>query len=232
MKLTKLEAAGFRGIRSALETPIADGFVIFCGRNGSGKSTVFDAIEFALTGRISRPALASEGGEDINNYIWWRGSGEVRERFVRLTFVDERQRSVTVTRRPSGVVVESSSASGEARPLHIEDLCTALVDDAAPAEGVLERLCVTTIIRDEQITEISVDAPERERFSLVSDTLGSTRLPAMEESVRGAKQTLDSRVRRLESDYERGRAEVNRLLSRIIDVSINKATVGSKGGEV
>ena len=56
MKLSLVEAAGFRGVRSSISVPVTDGFLIVNGRNGSGKSTLFDAIEFALTGQISRLA--------------------------------------------------------------------------------------------------------------------------------------------------------------------------------
>lgn len=215
--LAGLEAAGFRGIRGSLQMAIADGFTIVCGRNGSGKSTLIDAVEFALTGRISRPALASEGGEDINNYVWWRGSGEVHDRFVRLTFRDGQDRRTTLIRRPSGLSIEATSADGERLQVDTSELRSLFADDSAPGDQVLERLCATTIIRDEQITELSVDAPERDRFSLVRDTLGSTRLPAIEERIKGAKQILDSRIRRLETEYDRTRADLNRLLSQISD---------------
>ncbi len=53
----------FRGVRR-LELPFAGKNFAICGRNGTGKSGVVDAIEFVLTGNISR--LSGEGTDKIS----------------------------------------------------------------------------------------------------------------------------------------------------------------------
>jgi energy-coupling factor transporter ATP-binding protein EcfA2 len=63
MKLLELEIANVRGIRQVLLKPSGNNFVIW-GPNGSGKSAVVDAIDFLLTGRISR--LMGKGTGNIN----------------------------------------------------------------------------------------------------------------------------------------------------------------------
>ncbi len=214
MKLGLIEAAGFRGIGASVSVPVTDGFLILNGRNGSGKSTLFDAIEFALTGQISRPALTSENRENINDYIWWRGSGEPPERFVRLVFDLGDDRNLEVTRRPDGPVFRVFNHSGEASVLDEAALRGIFARESAPETQLLARLCGTTIIRDEQITGLSVDAPEASRFTLVRDTLGSTQIPDIEERLNRTKQVLDARVKRLESAYESARLEVNRLVTQ------------------
>ena len=214
MKLGLIEAAGFRGIKSSVSVPVTDGFLILNGRNGSGKSTLFDAIEFALTGQISRPALTPENREGIDNYIWWRGSGEPLERVVRLVFDLGDHRNLEVTRRPEGAEFRVFNHSGEISVLDEAALRGIFARESAPETQLLPRLCVTTIIRDEQITELSVDAPEASRFTLVRDTLGSTQTSDIEERLKRTKQVLDARVKRLESAYESARVEVNRLVAQ------------------
>jgi chromosome segregation protein len=54
MKLDFVEIAGFRGFRDKMRFDLPPGFAVLCGRNGAGKSTVLDAIDFALTGTILR----------------------------------------------------------------------------------------------------------------------------------------------------------------------------------
>jgi chromosome segregation protein len=54
MKLEFVELAGFRGFRDRTRFEFPSGFTVFSGRNGVGKSTVFDAIDFALTGSINK----------------------------------------------------------------------------------------------------------------------------------------------------------------------------------
>ena len=214
MKLGLIEAAGFRGIKSSVSVPVTDGFLILSGRNGSGKSTLFDAIEFALTGQISRPALTPENRESINNYIWWRGSGEPLERFVRLVFDLGDDRNLEVRRRPEGAEFRVVNHSGEVSVLDEAALRGIFARESDSDTQLLPRLCGTTIIRDEQITELSVDAPEASRFTLVRDTLGSTQTSDIEERLKRTKQVLDARVKRLESAYESARVEVNRLVAQ------------------
>lgn len=62
MKLLKLEINNVRGVPQLLLKPDGKNFVIF-GPNGSGKSAVVDAIDFLLTGQISR--LTGEGTRGI-----------------------------------------------------------------------------------------------------------------------------------------------------------------------
>lgn len=47
MKLARVEIAGFRGFRVETTFQFAPGFTVIDGRNGVGKSTVFDAVEYA-----------------------------------------------------------------------------------------------------------------------------------------------------------------------------------------
>src|SRR5271170_1897678 len=63
IKVLKLEAHEFRGVRSLTVDFGGQNFAI-CGRNGTGKSGIVDALEFGLTGNISR--LSGRGTGDIS----------------------------------------------------------------------------------------------------------------------------------------------------------------------
>jgi DNA repair exonuclease SbcCD ATPase subunit len=63
IKVVRLEAHEFRGIRDLSIEFAGENFAI-CGRNGTGKSGIVDALEFGLTGSISR--LAGKGTGDIS----------------------------------------------------------------------------------------------------------------------------------------------------------------------
>ena len=73
MKIDFVELAGFRGVRDKLRIDFSDGFVVLAGRNGSGKSTVIDAIDFALSGSINRFAVTDAKGGGLDDHIWWMG---------------------------------------------------------------------------------------------------------------------------------------------------------------
>jgi len=54
VKLAYVDLCGFRGYRKRLRIDFGESFTVIEGRNGTGKSTIFDAVEFALTGTIGK----------------------------------------------------------------------------------------------------------------------------------------------------------------------------------
>src|SRR3546814_9440490 len=76
MKLAYVDLCGFRGYRKRMRLDFAEDFTILDGRNGVGKSTIFDAVEFALTGHLSKYKDAKADGETVADYIWWAGNGD------------------------------------------------------------------------------------------------------------------------------------------------------------
>ena len=57
MKLEFVELAGFRGFRDKTRFQLPAGFTVLTGRNGVGKSTVLDAIDFPVGLGIDRDAV-------------------------------------------------------------------------------------------------------------------------------------------------------------------------------
>ncbi|MQW61598.1 AAA family ATPase [Sinorhizobium meliloti] len=64
IRIDKIYIREFRGIRELTLTPKGQNFAA-CGPNGTGKSGIVDAIEFALTGNISRLAGTGTGGLSV-----------------------------------------------------------------------------------------------------------------------------------------------------------------------
>ena len=76
MKLEFVELSGFRGFRDKVRFDLARGFTVLSGRNGTGKSTVLDAIDFALTGTINKFSVKAAKGGGLDEHIWWVGQGK------------------------------------------------------------------------------------------------------------------------------------------------------------
>ena len=205
MKIAQLEVSGFRVIRDRTEIWFPAGFAIIVGRNGAGKSTVCDAIEFALTGTITRHRSGSEKGENIDQYLWWRGADSPPKRYVSLTLVDESGREYVITRRSDGKEPDSLHAI---RPL----LCKQAID---PTKRLAD-VCATSIIRDELITELSVDMTEAERFEFVRGAVGSANLGSMESKLVDVQKDLERQSDTAEKEYERLR---ERVVLIVADVS-------------
>lgn len=69
MRLTSLTVEHFRCFRGSTRIDLAADVVAIYGRNGSGKTTVFDAIEWALLGEIGRFASEPETAAYLPNAL-------------------------------------------------------------------------------------------------------------------------------------------------------------------
>ena len=89
MKLAYISLCGFRGYRKPVRIDFSESFTILDGRNGVGKSTIFDAVEFALTGTLDKYSDAKADGETVADYIWWNGGSPTPEtHYVEVGFED------------------------------------------------------------------------------------------------------------------------------------------------
>lgn len=164
MKLAYVDVCGFRGFRKRLHLNFAGGFTVIEGRNGVGKSTICDAVEFALTGTIGKYMEAKADRESIADYIWWSGEGPAPEdHYVEVGFHDGDE--LLVVRREQIANFDEASLS-----VVIDRLC----DRAMRPSHPLVQLCKASIIRDEHIAALSLDLSETERYALLRDAIGAT----------------------------------------------------------
>jgi DNA repair exonuclease SbcCD ATPase subunit len=178
MRLSYVSLCGFRGYCDPLRIEFGAGFTVIDGRNGVGKSSIFDAIEFVLLGTIGKYGGVSAAGETADDYIWWRGPGSSpTARFVEVGF--EIEGEIVPLRRT--MLQEPDQRS-------LERVTAAMLSEAhAPAEA-LRQLCASSIIRDEQIAALSLDLKEGERFKKLRDALGAS---DAEEWIRRASRIHD-----------------------------------------
>lgn len=209
MRLTYVELAGFRGFRRRVRLEIPRGFLVISGRNGSGKSTVIDAIEFVLTGNIEKYVTEVGGKESIRDYLWWRGAGTPEQHFVSLGLVDDDGRSVDVFRsRDRGLSIEAGK------------LETLLSDPALKPPQALSHMCRTSIIRDELIAALSWDQTDTARFEFVRSALGALAPKDVGSGVTAAISVAERIRAQAQRDVE---SAATRLRLILADVSEAKA---------
>lgn len=216
MRLDCIEVCGFRGFRDLVRIKFGRGFTVITGRNGVGKSTLCDAVEFAITGSIDKYAVEKAAKESLSDYLWWRGEGVPEAHYVTASFVDDDGKPFTITR------TRESGADRSA-----EEIPAALCRAPAP-DDALRQLTRTSIIRDEWIAALSLDLTETERFDLVRSALG-----ALEGSEAGSKAkevvaAAEAAHSRDEAAYEAARS---RLADRLTQQSETQASL-SRSGDV
>ncbi len=214
MKLSFVSLCGFRGFRDPVRIDFADDFSIIDGRNGVGKSTIFDAIEFALTGDLSKYGAAKALRESVDDYVWWMGGTDgPDERYVEVGFVDGLG-SLSVRRTPLGLEGETSL------PALIARLCDL---ESAPAASI-SQLCTTSIIRDEQITSLSLDMGETERYTLLRNALVGSDAERWITRAAGLTSTAKKRTALAEKDVSQANADLSVAMRRLDEVRASLAS--------
>jgi chromosome segregation protein len=223
MKLESIEVCGFRGFRDKLCINFGAGFTVITGRNGVGKSTLFDAVEYALTGTIDKYTIAKAAQETLSDYLWWRGSGKAAAHYVTVSFKGDEGEVFTITR--------SRESGADKTPAEIEE---ALCRNERP-DDALRQLCKTSIIRDEWIAGLSVDLSETERFDLVRSALGlgqgseyaakAKAVVKVAESAHAAKKSIYLEARNQLTLSLAQLAEAKDAISRTGDVSAAMQTL-------
>ena len=197
-----IEVCGFRGFRDKTRLECGRGFTIVSGRNGTGKSTLCDAVEFAITGTIEKYVVEKAAQEGLDDYIWWRGDGSPERQYVAVTFKGDDGAVFTLTR---------SSDSGV--DMSWDQIRTALCKGSAP-EDALRQLMRTTIIRDEWITALSLDLTEMKRFEFVREALGEAEGVDLANRAAEVVGEIRETNRRREREYEAVHARLADLISQ------------------
>lgn len=206
MRLRFVELAGFRGFKEKTRFDFPRGFTVLCGRNGAGKSTVLDAIDYALTGTINKFSVKDAKGGGLGDHIWWIGPEKCDAYFVSVGFADDDNNTFVATRTREG------GANFDPAQL-VEHLCKSSPSTRTSVGTLLQ----TTLIRDEFIASLSLDLPEQTRFSLVKEAIGhlvgpdySARTTMIVTAAKTAKTKQEGRVKEFQS-------ELGRLLGQLTE---------------
>lgn len=214
MRLDFIEVCGFRGFRDKLRVTFGSGFTIITGRNGVGKSTLFDAVEYALTGSIDKYTIEKAAQESLSDYLWWRGAGKADAYYVTASFKGDAGEVFTVTR--------SRESGADKTPTEIE---TALCRNGRP-DDALRQLCRTSIIRDEWIAALSVDLSETERFELVRGALGLGQGSDFGAKAKAVLKAAEATYASRKVAYAEVRDQLTRMLTQLAEAKDAIARAG------
>jgi DNA repair exonuclease SbcCD ATPase subunit len=206
MRLDYVEVCGFRGFRDKARIDFGSGFTVITGRNGVGKSTLCDAVEFAVLGELAKYTVESSAKETVRDYIWWRGEGLPASHYVTVGFVDVSGKLFSITRTREGA---------NRSPEEIE---AALCQGAAP-DDPLRQLCKTSVIRDEWIAALSLDLSETQRFDLVRAALGSIEGADLSEKAKAVISAAETFCDRVATQYQETRSLLSGGLVQLSEAS-------------
>jgi chromosome segregation protein len=210
MLISGIKINGFRGIRSTLDMRFGSGFTVITGNNGSGKTTICDAIEYLLTQRISRATPDQvEGKERLEDYVWWRGKPAAPARQITGWFTDGARDDLTWSVTPEGI-------RGQ-----IKEEC--FFDREIAPQDPFTTLCQTSIFRDELTTLLSTDLTEGNRGAFVERAIGIVGTALYDRVAGDYEHALKRRLEAIEGRYESHRSKIAELIE---DISEARAQAG------
>ncbi len=210
MRLRQLEISAFRGFKEPTTIPFGSGFTIITGQNGSGKSSICDALEYVLTRHLSRFGSTDvEGGERIDDYTWWRNGARPANRQVKAVFDLDDGTIGERTATPSGIKNTFDQNVFYDKRLQVSD--------------PFSLLSQTMLIRDESIVKFSTDLPEADRFEFFYKAIGLTDLVNIEERSNTLVKELGRRTEDLEKEYRQLRETVAQIISEISEARTTAA---------
>jgi DNA repair exonuclease SbcCD ATPase subunit len=175
-RLLSAEIQGFRAFGGRYTFDFDADVVILSGPNGSGKTSLFDAVLWTLSGQL--PRFAGRKAQVISLFS---PSGSAR---VAVTFEDETGKSMTVIRTASSearseAFVETSDGRFEGSTADLKILET-FWPSALLTKDSVAAFCMaftrSVYLQQDLVREFIESDSEEERFTVMSELLGAGRL--------------------------------------------------------
>ena len=196
MKINSIKISAFRGIPELLNLDFQGKSLLLLGENGTGKSSIIDAIEFFFTGKISH--LKSKGPLALKDY------GPSTK--------NPNNASVNLEINPGRHNATRTFNSSPSFPESLQD-------------NIKLAKIGQFILRRSQILDLINTTPS-ERYKFISYIIGSDELEKVDTAMFQAKKYLAEDVKKIEDNIKKISEEINELLkiqdSKNIIPTLNK----------
>ena len=218
MRLLSLELAGFRGFATKQIFDLNADAVIVVGTNGNGKTSLFDAVLWAITGRIPRL-----GNDDSLLACRFSETGQTRV-VLRLGRADG-SLTLTVTRVFDGTVTRVSVETPEgvlrgpeAEGRLIQQIWKEAATAASPAEALATALTRSVYLQQDLVREFIDSATAQDRFGAVSELVGAGRVTDLQAELEGAKRAWSLATNSRAAELQPLRSRLSTMESRFVEL--------------
>ncbi len=218
MRLKRVEVSGFRAFASSYSFDMDADAVILVGANGTGKTSLFDAVLWALSGRL--PRIGSEPTSVVSMYS---DSGEAH---VRLELKGLNEQTVTISRRFDGnresFQFESNGSSAR------DDLGRAQMLDAIwpqalltdqPIDSLTLALTRSVYLQQDLVREFVEGLTPADRFNALSELVGTGRMTDLQAQLERAKKSWTAATNNQSVEMEDLERRVTRLEAELDELS-------------
>lgn len=232
MKLTRLEIEGFRAFGVGVQVDLDADAVILVGVNGSGKTSLFDAVMWSLSGRL--PRVEDPGGSVISEFA---ASGEARVA-VELELDGGESMSVVRSRtrgdEQARLQVElngSALRAGEAQVELYRTLWPAALSAPEGEVALMRALTRCVYLQQDLVREFVESDDDSERFQTVSELVGVGRVRELQVELDKARRAWSQATNKLDAEAEPARRRLAGLESQLERLSADSAPAPSLAPE-
>ncbi len=226
MRIKTVEIAGFRGFPRTQVFDLDADAVIVAGANGSGKTSMFDALLWGLTGSIARIQ-----GEAPNLVSMYSPTGEAR---VALTLVESDGSEIRIVRRFDKrehltMVSGTDELSGPVAEARLLDILWPDAKFAPEPQAALSRsLTRATCLQQDLVREFVESDSDQERFQVVSELVGVGRVEELQRQLELSRNNWSRATNTIERDVAPLRTQLSGLRQRVSRLGQLDADVASE----
>jgi DNA repair exonuclease SbcCD ATPase subunit len=203
VKLRRLEIEGFRAFGAGVQVDLDANAVILVGVNGSGKTSLFDAVMWSLSGRL--PRVEDPGGSVISEFA---ASGEARVA-VELELDGGESMSVVRSRtrgdQQARLQVELNGSvlrAGEAQVELYRTLWPAALSAPEGEVALMRALTRCVYLQQDLVREFVESDDDSERFQTVSELVGVGRVRELQVELDKARRAWSQATNKLDAEAE------------------------------
>ncbi|AUB59804.1 hypothetical protein BK009_03395 [Methanobacterium subterraneum] len=182
MKIKSIKIDAFRGIPQNLELDLQGKSLLLLGENGTGKSSIIDAIEFFFTGKISH--LKSKGTLSLNEY------GPNTK--------NPDKASVGIEFKSGAHFTSRTFSSNPSFPKNFNEN----IELAKNGKFILRRSQILNLI----------NTTPAQRYAFISEIIGANELEKTSTAMDQAKKYLDDEVRKIENNIKKNNDDIKNIL--------------------
>ncbi len=200
MRLVRLELAGFRAFAGAEDLDLDADAIIISGANGQGKTSIFDAILWALAGNVPRI------GGDEHLVSLYSDSGEAR---VSLELRDADGSEIRIVRRFDGTdqhvlldAGEDSLRGARARSKLADLLWTYARPSDESDTSLVEAITRSVYLQQDRVREFVDSDDQHSRFEAISELVGAGRVAELQARLDTARKQWKEVTNKLIADVQ------------------------------
>ena len=229
MQIRSVDISGFRAFSGQYQIDLDGDIVLVIGVNGQGKTSLFDAIHWAITGEISRL------NQSVSVVSLYSPSGEAR---VHVTLASDDGRLLEVTRHSDGEKDNLLVSEGDEtfRDQHAEQELLrrlwpdglAAVESRAALRSVLER---GVYLQQDVLTDFLTADTARDRFSAISELIGAGRTTEFQSALERSRRAWTRGTTQLSSEMDEKELRLSRLEGQLQGLGDATSATGPSADE-